>query len=117
MKNKWHEIIRERLKKNRKECLACLYPEDDYEWNDVKRTLKLLNNILKDIPENAWPKDNNDGTLNEYKVASNNWSIRLGFEDGRKVADLRFRNNDHTAWVIEHRTKKGQFIDFDIGGS
>ena len=116
MKNKYHDIIRKRLRLYRKECLDCLYPEKSYQWGNEKLTLVLLNKILKDVPIEAWPKNEEDNYV-QYKIASNNWTIKLTYEDGRRTADLKFRNDDHTAWVIEHSRKPGLFVDFDIGGS
>lgn len=124
MKNKWHDIIRKRLAEYKGECLACLYPKPfDYSWGSSKKTvaktIRLVNKIVKDIPIEAWPNE-------EYyeghprSIAYNNWSIHLGWEDGRKprrTADLRYRNDDHTAWLIENSRKPGVFINFDIGGS
>lgn len=121
MKNtKWTNLIRERLIANRKECLKCLCPDEGYEWGcaDPKsrqKTVDLLNKILKGIPVEAWPKKNEDGE--ERKIASNNWTIRLMYEDKCRHADLRFANDDHTAWVKEHSQDKGRFVNWDIGGS
>lgn len=120
MKNKWHDEIRKRLKKYHKECLACLYPDDDYEWgcnkkSHIQNTLNMVNKIMRGIPVEAWPKLNDD--MIRTTVADGNWSIKLGWEGKRKTADLKFRNNNHTAWVIESPKKDGTYIDFDIGGS
>jgi len=122
MKNKWHEIIRKRLISHRKECLKCLYPKDGYgyEWGcpdpkNTQKTVDLLNKILKGVPAKAWPKKKEDGE--EYKIASNNWTIRLMYEDKCRHADLIFANDDHTAWVKEHSKDKGRFINWDIGSS
>lgn len=80
MKNKWHNLIRERLIAHRKECLKCLYPDKGYEWGctypkNRQKTVTLLNKILKGIPAEAWPKKKDNGE--ERKIASNNWTIRL----------------------------------------
>lgn len=121
MKNsKWHNIIRKRLMSYRKECLKCLYTEKGYEWGcldleNKQKTVTLLNKILKRIPEEAWPSKTEFG--DEYIIASNNWRIKLMWEDYRRHADLKFRNDDHTAWVVEHSRDKGRFVDYDIGGS
>jgi hypothetical protein len=120
MKNKWHDIIKNRLVENRKECLNCLYPENDYTWGttrkNLKRTINLLNTLLKDIPVDAWPNlfRLTNASLGEYKIASNNWKIILGWKGNRRTADLVFKRDDHTAWVIE---RNGKFVNFDIGGS
>jgi hypothetical protein len=124
----WHGVIRNRLKQYRKECLNCLYGEDRtlyYTWNNVNRTVALMNNILEDVPEVAWPKckkDDNSWWYPVVKVASNNWCMELLWEEDKydvvcRHANLKFKNDDHTAWVIEHPKKKGTFIDYDIGGS
>jgi len=45
------------------------------------------------------------------------WSMRLRwlYEEGAKrTADLKYKNDNHTAWCIE---KKGKFVNYDIGGS
>lgn len=120
MKNKWHDEIRKRLRKYRKECLECLYPDEDYEWGgsrkNIHNTINLVNKIMKGIPVEAWPKPNDDMT--RTTVADGNWSIRLGWSDGkRRTADLKHKNNDHTAWLIESPKKDGTYINLDIGGS
>lgn len=118
MKNKWHDTIRMRLKKYRKECLSCLYPPNDYEWGtkrrNIKNTLALVNAIIKGIPIEAWPE--NDSI---YHVANGRWSVDLGWESGwkRRLVDLKYRRNDHTAWCVESKKNPKRFIDFDIGGS
>ena len=73
-----------------------------------------MNAILANISKGAWPKDKEEGMV---KIAHNNWTLKLNYQDGRRSADLKHRNNDHTAWVIEHSKKKGVFVNFDIGGS
>jgi len=117
--NEYHTIIRNRLKAYRKECLNCLYPENGYAWGgrqDIKRTVQLLNNILKDIPIEAWPV-NREEMEDSVIIASNNWRIDLMWIEKRRSANLIFKKDDHTAWVIEHSKKKGTYVDFDIGGS
>jgi len=110
--NKYRDIIRDRLKKYRKECLECL---GDYGFDDVKQTLNLMNNILSGIPTDAWPENKEC----EIRIRSNNWGIRLFYDscNNTRQADLYCSFNDHTAWVQEHSKNKGRFIDFDIGGS
>lgn len=123
MKNQWHNIIRLRLAKYRKECLYCLYPENDYTWgttyDNLNKTLSLCNKILKDIPFEAWPKKETTTYVIDYVIASNNWSVKLSWDwdSKRRLADLRYKKDDHTAWVIEHSKKRGRFINYDIGGS
>jgi hypothetical protein len=122
MKNsKWQEIIRKRLVAYRKECLKCLNPDNDYSWGtdkaNVQKTVDLMNNLLKGIPVQAWPALNGDDS-SEYKIASNNWRMKLMWGDDKcRHADLKFSNDDHTAWVKEHSTDKGRFVNYDIGGS
>ena len=121
----WHDKIRKRLADNKQECLACLNG-GPWEWGTgsrqgVARTLALLNTILKGIPEEAWPKKDYNHEYDETIIAHNNWKIKLLYEwnargHARRMADLKFRNDDHTAWVIE-RKEDGVFVDFDIGGS
>jgi hypothetical protein len=118
MKNKLHDIIRERLKTYRKECLKCLYPEKGYEWGCLSKkyrdkTLVLVNKIMKNITVEAWSRDRETRTA----VASGNWTVYLGWERNRRTADLKCRNDDHTAWCVENRANSGIYIDFDIGGS
>lgn len=124
LKKQLHDKIRSRLKKYRKECLSCLYPNDDYEWGsrrrkNVKNTLALINKIMRGISEKAWPEVNpNDWSLHRTIVASGNWHVKLEWEWGkRRLVDLKHRNNDHTGWVIEHAKKHGTYINYDIGGS
>jgi len=112
--NKWHNIIRSRLAKYRKECLSCLYPQDDYEWGtkkeNLKKTLALVNKIAKGISMEAWPDKEH-----AYKVANGRWCVTLEWTvDNKRTIDLKHRNNDHTAWCVE---SKGQYKDYDIGGS
>jgi len=120
MKNKYHDIIRQRLHKYRKECLACLYPPTGWEWGCTNRkykmnTLALVNKIMKGIPVDAWPKFVNvDWQHDVYKVASGNWCMRLRWDYKIRSADLKYRHDDHTAWCIE---RNGKFVDYDIGGS
>lgn len=117
----WHNIIRERLKENKSKCLACLRPDDDWEWGTTKinlvKTLNLLNTILKNVPVEAWPKGDGVPYDNSYRINHNNWTLSLFNYEGRRNADLKFYNDDHTAWVQEHSKKKGVFINCDIGGS
>jgi hypothetical protein len=121
MKNsKWHDIIRKRLVAHRKECLKCLNPDNDYSWGtnkeNVQKAVDLMNKLLKGIPAQAWPNDKEC----RYDIASNNWRMRLMWSPDkrhRRHADLKFRNDDHTAWVQEHYEDKGRFINYDIGGS
>lgn len=119
MKNKYHDIIRKRLTEHRTECINCLRG-GMYAWDDTESTVKLLNKILKDIPAEAWPDPaNEDLYYKGYRVASGNWSITLMYTDDDSVrhADLRYANDDHTAWVKENKRKRGTYIDSDIGGS
>lgn len=114
----WKEKVRQVLKKYKTEAYACLYPEDGWAWGVcnkkyLNRTLKLMNDILKHVPESAWGKDEDD----DIHVTEGNWQLSLRIVYKRRSADLKFKNDDHTAWVIEHSKKKGRFINFDIGGS
>jgi len=120
MKNKWHDTIRKRLQTYRKECLSCLYPGGDYAWGTLRKnisnTLNLVNKIVKGIPVQAWPdKDSYEGY--PARIAFGGWTMKLGWKDGQRTADLRYRNDNHTAWCIENSRKPGVFINFDIGGS
>lgn len=108
MKNKIKEIIR----KHKKEAMACLYPEDDYTWGtkkkNIEKTILLMNKILSKIPKSAW-------LIERYSFTDGNWTLDLKLTNNKRAADLRFKHDDHTAWVIE--SKNGKFVDFDIGGS
>jgi hypothetical protein len=86
----------------------------DFGWDGKrKETVVLLNKLLENIPVDFWPKD-----FDSHKgIRYNSWTLDLMWVDGKRSADLRHKNNNHTAWVIEHRTRKGYFKDFDIGGS
>ena len=122
MKNKYHDVIRERLKQQKDECKACLYPPDGSgEWGCTSKkyltnTINLMNYLLKDIPEEAWPKDK-DRTLpcDGYRIKSGAWRLSLFWSSkNKRGADLKYSHDDHTAWVKE---RGGKFIDSDIGGS
>jgi len=118
MKNKyWHDILRSRLRKYRNECLNCLYPHDDFQWGTIEtnlqKTLALVNKLAHGVPPSVWPSD----TENDVKVAYGRWTITLSWNDNkRRLFDLRYRNDDHTAWVVE-KGKTGTYVNFDIGGS
>lgn len=118
MKNKWHDMIRKRLKDNRKQCLACLSPDNDYSWGtngeNIGKTVALMNTLLKDIPAEAWPAYRRSN-WSSNKIKSNNWTMKLFWDCKQRHADLKHVNDDHTAWVREY--KKGVFGNYDIGGS
>ena len=118
-KTNWRQVLKDRMKANRAECLECLHG-NGYAWDDEKRTLKLMNILLKDLPENLWPENGPDDGSWDWEqtlIRSGNWSMVLSWQEGRRSADLRFDNDDHTAWVVEHSRKKGVWVNFDIGGS
>ena len=124
MKNKWHDLIRKRLSHYREECILCLYPDGDYAWGTTKkninRTLTLVNKIVEVIPVEAWKTPTEDDENPSVVVANGNWGVHLGWDfDGNKcrTVDLRFRNDDHTAWCIERKKGSGKFGNYDIGGS
>lgn len=108
--------IKEILEKHSTEAYKCLYPPSGWQWGCCSRkyklkTLALMNNILKNIPTNAWPdKDSEDSNVIKIK----DWRLSLMWIDGKMAADLAYSKDDHTAWV----TKRGKkFVNFDIGGS
>jgi hypothetical protein len=118
MKNKLHNKIRGRLREYRKECLECLRPKDDFVWGfepkNVQNTINLVNKIMRDISVDAWPKTKNKS----YVIADNRWRVKLGWLNNKhRLVDLKYRNDDHTAWLVEDSKKAGTYIDFDIGGS
>lgn len=101
------------FRKYKKEAMACLRPKNDYAWGDTKRTLILMNEILKEIPKNVWPesKEKYDSVI----LKDGNWRLDLITDCDIKSANLIYARDDHTAWVVEK--KDGTFEDFDIGGS
>lgn len=117
-RSKYHNIIRDRLKKYRQECLDCIH-SGNYAWDDVKATLILINKILRGIPAKAWPdpKDE-DQYYAGYKIRSGSWVMKLQYteDDGVRHANLIYNHDDHTAWVCYNKKLK-KFVDFDIGGS
>jgi hypothetical protein len=118
MKNKyWHDVIRSRLRKYRKDCLKCLYPHEDYQWgmtrDNLRQTLTLVNKLARNIPSFVWPVD----TESRVKIADGRWTITLSWDETkRRLFDLKFRNDDHTARVVE-KNKSGKYVNYDIGGS
>ena len=106
--------IKQTLRLFKKEAYNCLYAKNGYCWMDRKRTLKLMNNILKDIPPGLWLNEDEDDRI---IIKNGNWRLDLKITDGRRAADLSFVHDDHTAWVIEHSKIKNKWINFDIGGS
>jgi hypothetical protein len=95
------------------EAKACLWPKDDYAWADRERTLKMMSNLLGEIPESLYPKDiEGDNVI----LRSGDWRLDLmRMEDGVKAANLSYTKDDHTAWVAQDA--HGEWMDFDIGGS
>lgn len=90
--------------------MTCLC-DGDYAWDDEKRTVVLMNNILKDVPKELYPNIEEEN----YDIQDGNWRLSLRCVDGKRSADLSYSKDDHTAWVIEGRN--GKFVNFDIGGS
>lgn len=109
--NNYRAVIKSRMKQYVSEMGNCM---GDFGWEGKrKETVVLLNKLLENIPVDFWPKDKESHKGIRY----NNWTMDLLWVEGKRSADLHHKNNDHTAWVIEHRTRKGYFKDFDIGGS
>ena len=114
--------IKQTLKNHSTLSLACLYPADgDYAWGtsdkNSKNTLKVVNSILSEIPDEAWPEQMEDEEEQDCNVIkSGNWRIYLDYVNGVKSANLVYSGDDHTAWVVKDE-KKNKFVDFDIGGS
>ena len=118
-KTNWKQVLKDRMKKHNKECMACL--RSGYAWDDTKRTLKLMNTLLKDLPNNLWPESGPTGESWDWPqtiVSNGKWHMTLSLSDkGKRLADLRHDSDDHSAWVVEHARKKGEWKDYDIGGS
>ncbi len=96
----------------KKEAMACLV-SGDYAWDDEKRTLRLMGDVLKHIPDSLYPKNIDD---RKYLTAGN-WKLRIELSKyGQKMADLSYAKDDHSAWVV-YDMKKNKWIDYDIGGS
>ncbi len=120
MKKETRSLIKSILRANADRAKSCLYPENDYAWGtkpkNLKATLALMNDICEQLPDDAWPnfgEEKND-------VSEGDWRIALAFDDvddGKvcRFADLKYKRDDHTAWVYED--KNGKWKDFDIGGS
>lgn len=110
MTNKQFSVI---FSKYAIEAKACLWPKDGYSWADRERTLKMMNNLLGEIPDSLYPKDSEDDSV---ILRSGNWRLDLmRMEDGVKGANLSYSKDDHTAWVAQGGD--GKWVDFDIGGS
>jgi hypothetical protein len=99
------------FRKYKKEAMTCLKSKGGWGWEDKKRTVKLLNKILAEVPKDLFPKSEDE----TKRLRDGNWGLTLMIVDGKQSADLRFIRDDHTAWVI--KTRNGRFGDFDIGGS
>ena len=114
--------IKQTLKNHSDLCLFCLYPPDgDYAWGtstkNERNTLKVLNSLLSEIPEEAWPeKVENEDEQDSNLIRYGKWWLYLDYINGKKSANLAYSLDDHTAWVIKDEKKK-KFVDFDIGGS
>ena len=112
--NNYRAVIKSRMKQYVAEMGHC---KGDCGWyGKRKETVVLLNKLLENIPVDFWPKAPKD-EYNRKGIRYNNWTLDLLWVEGKRSADLCHNNDDHTAWVIEHRTRKGYFKDFDIGGS
>jgi hypothetical protein len=99
--------------KYKKEASECLLSEDiGYAWGDISRTLKLMNNLLAEIPKDIYPRDEAEHPVS---LKCGRWCLELMCLEGKRSANLRRSGNDHSAWVIE--SKNGKFKDLDIGGS
>ena len=120
-KKDWKQALKNRMKEHRAECLECLYDDTGYAWDNVKRTLKLMNTLLQDIPADVWPdKGPSDDSWNwpQVIVRSGNWHITLSISDkGKRLADLKYNRDDHSAWVVERPRAKQKWGNYDIGGS
>lgn len=93
------------------EAKSCLYPENNWTWGDKRKTLKLMNGILAEIPKEEFPLYAGAKKILKY----GRWRLDLFLVDGKRSANLIYSGDDHTAWVVEGA--KGKFVDFDIGGS
>lgn len=121
MKKETRALIKSILRANADRAKSCLYPENDYSWGtkpkNLKATLTLMNDICSQIPNGAWPVDFGPKRI---IVSEGSWRILLEWDeikDGTitRLADLKYRYDDHTAWV--YQDKNGKWKDFDIGGS
>lgn len=85
-----------------------------------------MNDILKGLPEEAWPtthvvKDDEPYNYNNYRIGK--WIMQLFWDDDdddkteKRHAKLIHTDYDHTAWVAEMKKGSGTFENFDIGGS
>jgi len=95
--------------KHRREARACLYSDNGYAWQDRGRTLKMMSALLGEIPPSLWPTGEDSVILR-----AGNWRLDLFWGEGRRMANLHYLKDDHTAWVIEGGNG---WADFDIGGS
>jgi hypothetical protein len=110
--------IKSIIRKHKSWAMECLCPKNDFMWGSTKKnlnnTLELMNSILKDIPNEAWPQNSDDLVY----ITDGNWKLKLQMspedEGFAQMADLKYAHDDHTALVIREGKK---FVDFDIGGS
>jgi len=117
----YEAILKKRLERFEKRAYR-LMREGNYAWEDEAGTIKLLNDILKGIPDEFWPPSSEDNYL---PIHQGNWILSLHWEPRPpeanvtpvRHANLSHATDDHTAWVQEDPQNKGSFIDFDIGGS
>lgn len=122
--------LQEILKKYGKEAYSCLYPKvdgviNDYAWGtnrqNSKKTIEFMRKLLAEIPNENWgSKDDADDCGDSYDddyihIVSGNWRLKLFWNDGERHADLKYKHDDHTAWVRQSRN--GKWVNFDIGGS
>ena len=115
MKKTYPQILKSRLKALSPDLFKCLCGTT-YRWQPRERALELMNALLKDIPDEAWPEDRRD--FEEYAGASyKDWGLSLFWDEGKRNANLGNCKDDHTAWVEEDPMNKGVFLDSDIGGS
>jgi len=122
MKINYKKLLQQRLAKESKRALKLLWPVGAFAWEDTEAVVQLMNDLLKDIPVEVWPKNKKD-MEDSVHLKQGDWYLTLYWneneanEKSRRTADLAHKKDDHTAWVIEHSKDKGRFIDFDIGGS
>jgi hypothetical protein len=117
MKKETKTKIKEVIDKYKAEAYLCLYPDNDYAWGtgkNKKKTLELMNKILSEVPQDSWDGSDEDDS---NSVNHGLWRLDFMYTNYTRAANLIYKRNNHTAWVIEKKNGSLKFTDFDIGGS